>query len=138
MNQQSEFRAAVIPAVAAYQKELKKSGGWNSSDLMKNIAFDDFTYTLQMDDFTESGVYTTENIGNYNVIQFRSDSEGSVLNETYAMEFGTKTITETVKKKTVEKVVTDYDSITFTPVKITPIDCFATEGRIFTLSRGEQ
>ena len=87
---------------------------------------------------TESGVYTTENIGNYNVIQFRSDSEGSVLNETYAMEFGTKTITETVKKKTVEKVVTDYDSITFTPVKITPIDCFATEGRIFTLSRGEQ
>ena len=138
MNQQSEFGAAVVPAVAAYQKELKKSGGWNSSDLMKNIAFDDFTYTLQMDDFTESGVYTTENIGNYNVIQFRSDSEGSVLNETYAMEFGTKTITETVKKKTVEKVVTDYDSITFTPVKITPIDCFATEGRIFTLSRGEQ
>ena len=50
-------------------------------------------------------------------------------------EFGEKTVTEKVKKKTVEKTVTDYDTIIFTPVKITTTDCFATEGRIFTLTR---
>ncbi len=120
-----------------YQKELKKGQGWTSSDLMKGISFDDFTYTLQMEELTESGIYATQKIGNYNVIQFRSDSDSSVLGETYSMQFGTKTVTETIKRKTVEKIVTDYDTIIFTPVKVTPNDCFATEGKIFTLSRGE-
>ena len=39
------------------------------------------------------------------------------------------------KKKTVEKIVTDYDSITFTPVKITPVDCFSTDGRSYVFLR---
>ena len=69
------------------------------------------------------------------MIQFLCDSEPSVLNETYSIEFGEKTVTEKDKKKTVEKTVTDYDTIIFTPVKITTTDCFATEGRIFTLTR---
>ena len=51
------------------------------------------------------------------------------------MEFGTKVITETVKRKTVEKVVVDYDTITFTPIKLTSTDCFATEGRSYILTR---
>ena len=51
------------------------------------------------------------------------------------MEFGTKVITETVKKQTVEKVVTDYDTITFTPVKLTSTDCFAIEGKSYIMSR---
>ena len=54
------------------------------------------------------------------------------------MSFGSKTITETVKKTTVEKVVTDYDSITFTPVKITSTDCFAAEGKTYTFMRNVQ
>jgi hypothetical protein len=51
------------------------------------------------------------------------------------MEFGTKVITETVKKKPVERVVTDYDTITFTPVKLTSTDCFAVEGKSYILTR---
>ena len=120
---------------ASFLAELRKGDGWSSSDIMSSISFGDLTYTLQTNDITESGVYSVENIGTYSVIQFRADTENSVLNETYSMEFGLKTITETVKKKSVEKVVTDVDTIIFSPVKITPTDCFATEGRIFTLSR---
>ena len=97
--------------------------------------FADYTYTLLNGGLTETGIYSVEKVGTYNVIQFRSDSDGSILSETYSMEFGTKVITETVKKKTVEKVVTDYDTITFTPVKLTSTDCFATEGRSYVLSR---
>ena len=74
-------------------------------------------------------------IGSYNVLALRATSFNTVLNQFYALEFGTKTITETVKKKTVEKTVTDYDTITFTPVKITPTDCFATDGKVYTFTR---
>ncbi len=135
MSLQSDFGAKEASKIALYQTELKKTKNWSSSDLMTGISFDDFTYTLQMDELKETGVYAIQEIGSYVVIQFRSDSEHSFLSEAYSMEFGTKTITETVKKKTVEKVVTDYDSILFTPVKVTPTDCFSAEGRIFTLSR---
>ena len=71
-------------------------------------------------------------IGSYNVLELRATSFDSILNQTYALEFGTKVITETVKRKTVEKVVTDYDTIIFTPVKITPTDCFSTDGKSYT------
>lgn len=118
-----------------FLKELRKGPAWASSDSMVTISFDNYSYTLQTSDLTESGIYSTEKIGNYNVLQFRSDSEMSLLNETYAMEFGVKTITETIKKKTVEKIVTDYDTITFTPIKITPTDCFATDGKVYTFTR---
>lgn len=74
-------------------------------------------------------------IGSYNVLALRATSFNTTLNQFYALEFGTKTITETVKKKTVEKTVIDYDTITFTPVKITPTDCFATDGKVYTFTR---
>ena len=74
-------------------------------------------------------------IGSYDVLELKATSFNTVLNQFYALEFGTKTITETVKKKTVEKIVTDYDIITFTPVKITPTDCFATDGKVYTFTR---
>ena len=118
-----------------YSRVLKKENGWVSSDIMDSISFSECTYTLQTSDITESGIYTTQQIGNYNVIQFRSDTENSVLNEYYSMQFGTKTVTETIKKKTVETVVTDYDTLIFTPIKVTPTDCFAAEGRLFTLTK---
>lgn len=135
MSLQSDFGSKKSSLMENFRTELTKSDSWASSDLMSGISFKDFTYSLQLDELTETGVYAMEEIGNYVVIQFRSDSPSSVLNESYSLEFGTKTVTETVKKQTVEKLVTDFDSITFTPVKVTPTDCFSAEGRIFTLSR---
>lgn len=118
-----------------YLKELQKESAWTTADANLSLSFVDFTYTLINGGLTEKGVYSVQKIGSYNVIQFRSDSEGSVLGETYAMEFGVKVITETVKRKTVERVVTDYDTITFTPVKLTSTDCFAVEGKSYILTR---
>ena len=118
-----------------YLKELQKGDSWSTADTTIALQFSDFTYSLLNGGLTETGVYSVEKIGSYTIIQFRSDSENSILNEVYSMEFGTKVITETVKRKTVEKVVVDYDTITFTPVKITSTDCFATEGRQYVLSR---
>lgn len=116
-------------------EELTKGPAWTSADTLVNIVFDDLSYLLQTNNFTETGVYSGSTIGTYNVIQFRSDSETPYMSDTYAISFGTKTITETVKRKTVERVVTDYDTVIFTPVKITPTDCFASEGKVFTFTR---
>ncbi len=108
---------------------------WTSTDGMNNLALKDNRYTFTFDGMQEEGVYSAMKIGSYNVLQLRPDSFDTALNQTYAMEFGTKTVTETVKKQTVEKVVTDYDTIIFTPVKITPTDCFATDGRVYTFTK---
>ena len=118
-----------------YRKELTKGDAWSTADTTITLNFANYTYTLLNGGLTETGIYSIEKIGSYNVIQFRADTEGSILSETYSMEFGTKVITETVKKKTVEKVVTDYDTITFTPVKLTSTDCFAIEGKSYILTR---
>jgi len=121
--------------IASFNRELKKDPGWSTADKQIVIAFDDYTYTLQTSDLTESGVYSLLSIGNYAVIQFRSDSESSFLASSYAMEFGKKTITEKVKRKTIEKVVTDYNNIVFTPVKFSPTDCFPSDGYTYTFTR---
>ena len=136
MSIQTAFQENANTLYSALLQQLT-SESWISSDVMSQISFSEYTYNLQKENSTETetGVYALERIGNYNVIQFLCDSEPSVLNDTYSIEFGEKTVTEKVKKKTVEKTVTDYDTIIFTPVKITTTDCFATEGRIFTLTR---
>ena len=118
-----------------FYRQLKKGELWTTADSTVSIQFSDYSYTLTNSGITENGVFTTEKIGGYNVIQFRSDFEASLLSEAYSMQFGTKTIKETVKRKTVEKTVTDYDNLTFTPVKITSTDCFATEGKTYILTR---
>ena len=119
----------------SYMKELQKGENWTTADSTVTLKFGEYKYSLLNGGLSEAGIYSIEKIGSYNVIQFRSDTEGSILAENYSMEFGTKVITETVKRKTVEKVVTDYDTITFTPVKLTSTDCFAVEGRSYVLSR---
>lgn len=136
MSSQSTFDSGnSISSIDKCLLELKKGPVWTSIDTLINISFDDLTYTLQTNSLTESGVYTGTTVGTYNVVQFRSDAEIPFMAEAYAIEFGTKIITETIKKKTVEKTVIDYDTVTFTPVKITPTDCFATEGKVFTFTR---
>lgn len=136
MSLQSTFAdSKTVSEMDIFVKELIKGPSWVSSDSSITIVFDDCSYTLQTNDITESGVYSTAVVGDYNVLQIRSDSESSYLSNAYAISFGTKTITETVKRKTVEKIVTDYDTILFTPVKITPTDCFAVEGRSYSLTR---
>ncbi|MCQ2591464.1 MAG: pallilysin-related adhesin [Treponema sp.] len=125
-----------------YQQELEKEPStWTSADAFSSISFKDSCYTLKTSNYEETGIYSFMKIGSYNVIQVRSNTTESQLNQTYALEFGTKTITEVVnakKKITQEKVVTDYDTVTFTPVKITPTDCFSTEGRLYTFVRNQE
>ena len=115
-----------------------KSIGMAACDTGVAVSFGDYTFHVKTEVLEETGVYSVCKIGAYDVIMFRSDSENSVFGENYSMSFGTKTVTETVKRKTVEKVVTDYDTITFTPVKITSTDCFAAEGKSYTFAKESQ
>ena len=121
-----------------FLREIRKGGTWVTPDAAVSISFTDYTYSAQTEVLAESGVYSVSKIGSYNVLGLRSDFENSMFNSNYNMTFGTKTVSETVKKKTVEKVVTDYDTIIFTPVKVTSTDCFAVEGKSYTFTREVQ
>ena len=114
---------------------LRENTIWRTSDNQAAISFDENSYVFNSGELSENGIFAVMDVGSNKVIQFRSDSEYSILNKCYTMEFGSKVITETVKKKTVEKVVPDYDTVIFTPVKITATDCFATDGKTYTFVR---
>ena len=138
MSLQSSFEEPVDEEKNRYLVELEGDTVWNTIDGINSINLNDSRYTFLFDDMQEEGLYSMMEIGSYNVLALRATSFNTVLNQFYALEFGTKTITETVKKKTVEKTVTDYDTITFTPVKITPTDCFATDGKVYTFTRSSE
>lgn len=133
LNLQSTFEDNQNSGKAAQLlKEIETSEEWKTIDKAYTISLKDGVYKFTSDVNSESGIFSVMDSGTYSVIQFRSNSDNSQLNQTYSMEFGTKVISETVKKQTVEKIVTDYDTVIFTPVKLTPTDCFAAEGKSFT------
>ena len=134
LSLQSSIEETDVEEKNQFISVLEAQNLWTTTDGMNTLALADHRYTFTFDRMQEEGVYSVMKIGSYNVLQLRATSFDTTLNETYAMEFGTKTITETVKKKTVEKVVPDYETIIFTPVKITPTDCFATDGRGYTFT----
>lgn len=134
-SQKSFFNTKEKSNLSVFSTELKKDSKWSTADEQFSISFDDYNYTLQNPDFTETGIYSLISVGNDCVIQFRSDLEDSSLLQLYSLEFGKKIITETVKRKTVEKLITDYDTIIFSPVKITPTETFPSDGYSFTFTR---
>lgn len=134
-SQKSFFNTKEISDLSVFSQELKKGSSWTTADEQFSISFDDYNYTLQNPDFTETGIYSLCSVGNKSIIQFRSDLEESSLLELYSLDFGQKIVTEQVKRKTVEKLITDYDTIIFSPVKITPTECFPSEGYSFTFIR---
>lgn len=138
---QSTFDEQPVSAQTnVYLQQLEAGPAWATADSMFTLSLSDNVYYFKSssDDSSESGIYTYMKIGNHNVIQFKSNSEASMLNPAYAIEFGTKIVKETVKKKTVEKAVIDYDTIIFVPVKITPNDCFDADGRSYTFFRSKE
>ena len=138
MSLQSSFEETDDEEKNRFLVELEGDTAWNTVDGINALTINDSCYTFTFDDMQEEGLYSMMEIGSYNVLALRATSFNTVLNQFYALEFGTKTITETVKKKTVEKTVTDYDTIIFTPVKITPTDCFATDGKVYTFTRNKE
>lgn len=121
-----------------FLREIRKGGTWVTPDSTVALSFTDYTYIAKTDTLLESGIYSISKIGTYNILSLRSDFENSMFNTNYNMTFGSKTVSETVKKKTVEKVITDYDTIIFTPVKVTSTDCFVVEGKSYTFTREVQ
>lgn len=134
-SQKSFFNTKEISDLSVFSQELKKGSSWTTADEQFSISFDDYNYTIKNPDFTETGIYSLCSVGNKCIIQFRSDLEESSLLELYSLDFGQKIVTEQVKRKTVEKLITDYDTIIFSPVKITPTEWFPSEGYSFTFIR---
>lgn len=118
-----------------YSKILVSSV-WDTGDGTFSFKDNEYFYTSEL--FTESGLYITDFASNFPVIQFKSYSESSVLNSAYVMHFDEVKIQEKPKKrnqKPVVKTVVNKDIIHFSPVTLSPVTCYASEGRILTLSK---
>jgi len=138
LSLQSSFEESGTEEKNQFLEQLESVDSWTTGDGINSLSLKDHCYSFVYDSIKEEGLYSMLEIGSYNVIQLRASSYDTVLNQTYALSFGSKIITETVKKKTVEKTVTDYDTIIFTPVRITPTDCFATDGRSYTFVKNKE
>ena len=100
MSLQSSFEETLDEEKNRYLAQLEGQGAWATIDGINTITLDDSRYTFNVDDIQEEGLYSMMEIGSYNVLALRPTSFNTVLNQFYALEFGTKTITETVKKQT--------------------------------------
>lgn len=128
----SAYEDQVEVEKSIFQTEMEKQTCvWAAENAELVISFKDSVYLLRANDEEESGIYSFVQAGTHNIIQFRSNKDVSVLQDAYELSFGTKT--EVKNKK--EKIVTDYDSLTMTPVNFTPLDCFSADGNILTLTR---
>lgn len=118
--------------------ENMKGKTWTTGDDLYKISFDDPVYTLHSDDSEEKGVFSFCTIQDTDVIQFRSSSKASFFKTYYSVRFGTKVVTETIKKKKVEKVVEDNTILILTPVYITPVEIYEVEGAVIQLKLVEE
>lgn len=133
----SVYEDVVVSKKTEFQNAVENEPSvWNSENSELTISFKDSIYLLKSGEVEESGVYSFLTAGTYNIIQLRSNSEVSILNSAYELKFGTKT--EKVRGSSKEKIVTDYDTLTMSPVNFTPLDCFSTEGTVYTLIRQHQ
>ena len=137
MSFQNTFgEAKAEPLHAEYMKKLTEEQTWTDDD--GNVfVFDANSYKISGSE-NESGIYVADTVGSFPVIQFRSSGANAVLASAYAMHFETSQITVPAKnrrqKPTVQTVV-DKDCIHLTPVTLSPLTCYAADGRVITLRR---
>lgn len=126
-------QASVSSSQQTFSQKIT-AGKWQTADENCSLSFDGNRYQVKYYGQEEEGIYSIIAVGSNTVIQMRPDVGYSEFGSEYKMEFGTKVVTETVKngKKTttVEKTVVDEDALIFTPVKLSPIDCYVAEGRV--------
>lgn len=111
--------------------EFEKGDIWTSEDGFLSISLKDDVYLFKSDKEEESGVYSFLKLGNYDVVQFRANQDNSKLLNAYAIQYAKKVETKRGK----EVLVDDKNKITLTPVTISPIDCYFTEGEVLTFSK---
>lgn len=120
-----------------FLKELTSGEPWVDSEGNK-ISFNKNEYIYEYSDKKDVGMYISQQVGSYAIMQFRSDENSGLLNDAYSMKFETtevpvKQTRKNAKPKT--KTVVNKNIIHFTPVNLSPDTCYVTEGRIITLQR---
>ena len=128
-----------VPVSDEYEKILTENKLWRDDD--GNIySFSNNGYRIQTTEGEETGIYVIDSIGSYPVIQFRSLSESSMLQASYALKFRTEEKTIPAKKRnqrpTVE-VKIHRDEMFLSPVRIAPDTVYASEGKLITLKISE-
>lgn len=123
--------------VDEFSKELTSNSVWVDNE-GNRFSFNKNEYIYEHSIKKDVGMYVFQQVGSYAAIQFRSDENNGLLNDSYTMKFETvevpvKQTRRNAKPKT--QTVVNKDIIHFTPVVLSPKSCYAMEGRILTLQR---
>lgn len=137
MSFQSSFGEVKVPLISDdYKKELlAENSVWQDED--ENLwTFRDNVFKMKHSEIEETGIFVIDSVGDYPVIQFRSDLPSSSIKTAYAIKFQTHEETAPPKNrrsKPVVRTVVEKDVVIMTPVKLSPDTCYAAEGRTITL-----
>lgn len=130
-----QYDSVVVTEEKRSLPDYLKGKTYMTGDEQHKVTFDSCTYVVESEDSLEEGVYAFSVIQDDDVIQFRPSKGFSFFSTVYKAKFGTKVITETVKKNTIEKVVEDRDTLILTPVLLTPLELYETEALPLQLKR---
>ncbi len=137
MSFQTSFENKKTVPLDKEMLSLLTSAQWQNSD-GSVFTFKNNEYTYKSELFEESGLFATDLVGSFAVIQFRPKNESSILNSAYAMQYDKVQIEEKPKRrnqKPTVKTVINKDLIHFTPVTLSPVTCYATEGRTLSITK---
>ncbi len=118
-----------------YLSALKKSV-WVDDDGKKYV-FGENEFSLNDGSEEIKGLFVTDSVGSFPVIQIRSPYEQS-LNQSYSMRFETReeiVPAKTRRGKPTVKTIVNKDVIIFTPVALSPTTCYAIDAKRLTLKK---
>lgn len=125
-----------IPPEKEFEQILTSSEWTTSEGAVFEFKNNEYKYKTEL--FEDSGLFTVDFVGNYSVIQFNSYTDSKILNSAYAMNYDKVQITEKPKRrnaKPIVKTIINKDLIHFSPVTLSPVSCYAAEGKNISVSK---
>lgn len=121
-----------------YLKSLTENRVWIDED-GRYYSFEANSFKRTSSEQEETGLFVMDTVGPYSVIQFReSGLVKSDIRPAYAIKYKTTQETIPAKRKGQKptiKTVVDKDTILMTPVTLSPVNCYADEGKMITLKK---
>ena len=117
------------------KKELATGQEWSDGQ-GNRIIFSEKSFKV-LGAAEEYGVFVTDDIGQFAVIQFRSQAAQSLFGEAYSMTFLPKSPMPQTAKTVFGKAHDGFDTntILLTPVRLAPDTCYPADGSLITLTR---
>lgn len=131
-------KADTAPLSKVIERLEQKDIAWIAGD-GKYFVFENGAYTVQGDDFADSGLYMINTVSGEQLLQFRSGTEAKFFAGYYSAAFDKVVTRQTDRRgRTTETVSDDTDTILLQPVVASPTGFFQAETQPLVLKRTDR